>query len=323
QGMLNAEREKIRGGLIGAEIDKAIPPHIAEQSKNWPPEAQAQLAADREAVRSRAMSDPNVGREVGLAMGEVNQKDVMLNDVAQERAKNQMLQAQMRAEQEDRKIESREKIASERLAAIVSGGNNGGGKSSDISEKLSTIIREQRQVVEAYQKRKEDASYRSWARNNPEQAKQLDADIDAARDMIRAATQAQKERMGVDSSEQPVTRSPSQKQESAPQKSTDKPEVRDERVRIIRDEYDAAVKRGDKAVADSTAKELRRLGVEVGSPEAPKTAKNMPQNITPDAVAATAKKYGITEAQVLERLGIQGRASKAGAQSPDSRSGSW
>lgn len=266
QGMLNAEREKIRGGLIGAEIDKAIPPHIAEQSKNWSPEARAQLEADKEAVRKRAMSDPSVGREVGLAMGEINQKDVMLNDVAQERAKNQMLQAQMRDEREIMKEEGRNNRADARIEALISGIGKGGGKSGDISEKLSTVIREQRQVVEAYQKRKEDVSYRSWARNNPDQAKQLDADIDAARDMIRAATAAQKARMGSDFGEQQPTDKPVQNTASPTQKSTDKPEVRDERIRIIRDEYDAAVKRGDREVADSTAKELKKqFGVDVGA----------------------------------------------------------
>jgi hypothetical protein len=259
QGMLNTEREKIRGGLVGAEIDKAIPPHIAEQSKNWSPEAQAQLAADKEAVRSRAMSDPNVGREVGLVMGEINQKDIMTNDVAQERAKNQALRDQMRADQESTKEEGRNSRADARIEALVGRDKN----KAETQDKLSTVIREQRQVVEAYQKRKEDISYRSWARNNPDQAKQLDTDIEAARDIIRAATAAQKSRMGADFGEQQPTGKTESNAVSTAQATTDRPEVLAERVRIIRDEYDAAVKRGDKEVADSNTRELKRLGADV------------------------------------------------------------
>lgn len=336
QGILNAEREKIKGGLIGAELDKAIPPHIVEQSKNWSPEARAQLAADQEAVRSRAASDPNVGREVGLAMGEVNQKDVMLNDVAQERARNQQLQMQLRDDQVNRGIESRERIAAERLAAIVSGGGSG-GKNGDINEKLNTTISTHRQNIEVNERRLEDMM---WARKNPDQAKQLADDIAASREMIRAATKAQKERMGIDAADQQPAAQPSPNQASAAPKTTDKPEVRDERIRIIKNEYDAAVRAGNKELADSTARELKKqFGVDVGTQSAAPQQKPQAQNVTPDAVAATAKKYGITEAQVLERLGIKptGEAAQRPAQQepkpqpqpkvdttpPDSPSGKW
>lgn len=323
QSMLNAEREKIRGGLIGAEIDKAIPPHIVEQSKNWSPEARAQLAADQEAVRARAASDPNVGREVGLAMGEINQKDIMANDVAQERARNQQLQMQMRAEQEAMKEEGRNQRADARIEALIS------KTAGDPREKLNTTIGQQRLFLASTE---ETYNRLKLMGSGGKELQELEQDRQMARDLIRAATGRLKDSL---TGEQGVAPS---KPSGTPPTSNDKPEVRDERIRIIRNEYDAAVRDGNKELADSTARELKKqFGVDVGATEPAAQAKQPVKDITPDAVAATAKKYGITEAQVLERLGIKPNAETAQSQPkpepkpqpnvdttpPDSPSGKW
>lgn len=256
QGILNAEREKIRGGLVGSEIDKAIPPHIVEQSKNWSPEARAQLAADLEAVKSRAASDPNVGREVGLAMGEINQKDIMANDVAQERARNQQLQMQMRAEQEAMKEEGRNQRADARIEALIS------KTAGDPREKLNTTIGQQRLFLASTE---ETYNRLKLMGSGGKELQELEQDRQQARDLIRAATGRLKESLTGEqggSESKPSASSPS---------SIDKPEVRDERIRIIRNEYDAAVKAGNKELADSTARELKKqFGVDVGAAEPPK-----------------------------------------------------
>ncbi len=243
QGMLNTEREKIRGGLIGAEIDKAIPPHIAEQSKNWSPEAQAQLAADREAVRTRAMSDPNVGRDVGLVMGEITQKDIMANDVAQERAANQALRDKMRADQEATKEEGRNSRADAQIAALI-----GRGKSkAEKEEKLNTTISTHRQMIASSEDRLK--RLKLMEPDSPE-TKALEADIQNSRDVIRAATKMQQENLGMSG-------------DDSASGAQDNSSTQSERIRIIKGEYDAAVKRGDSDVASATARELQRLGFNV------------------------------------------------------------
>jgi hypothetical protein len=183
QGMVNAEREKIRSGLIGAELDKAIPPRIVEQSQSWSPEARAQLAADQEAVRARAASDPNVGREVGLAMGDISQKDVMANDVAQERARNQQLRDQMRAEQESMKEEGRNNRADARIEALISKG--GGKDKAAAAEKLNTTIGQQRLFLSSTE---ETYDRLKLMGSGGKELQELEQDRQNARELIRAAT---------------------------------------------------------------------------------------------------------------------------------------
>ncbi len=253
QGMLNAEREKVRSGLIGAELDKAIPPHIVEQSKDWSPEARAQLAQDQEAVRSRAASDPNIGRETGLVMGEISQRDIMANDVAQERLRNQQLQTQLRDEREAMKEEGRNQRSDARIEALIS------KTAGDPKEKLNTTIGQQRLFLSSTE---ETYNRLKLMGSGGKELQELEQDRQNARELIRAASGRLKDTLTGEQGSSPKGSEPT------PQKSTDKPEVRDERVRIIQNEYDAAVKSGNKELADSTARELKKqFGVDVGTPQ--------------------------------------------------------
>lgn len=202
QGMLNAEREKVRSGLIGSEIDKAIPPNIVEQSKDWSPEARAQLAKDQEAVRSRAATDPYIGRETGLLMGEISQKDIMANDVAQERARNQQLQAQMRAEQEAAKEEGRNIRADARIEALVSGG---GKDKAAVAEKLNTTIGQQRLFLSSTE---ETYNRLKLMGSGGKELQELEQDRKNARELIRAATGRLKDTLTGEQTQQKYTDKP-------------------------------------------------------------------------------------------------------------------
>lgn len=225
QGMLNAEREKIKSGLIGAELDKAIPPRIVEQSQSWSPQARAQLAADQDAVRARAASDPNVGREVGLAMGEVSQKDVMANDVAQERARNQQLQAQMRADQEAAREEGRNSRADARIEALISKG--GGKDKAAATEKLNTTIGQQRLFLSSTE---ETYNRLKLMGSGGKELEELEQDRKNARELIRAATLRLKDNLSGNQGEQdsqPETapEMPDSKPGASPGKSTQNPQA--------------------------------------------------------------------------------------------------
>lgn len=255
QRMLNDERNRIKTGLIDGEMSKMFDIRNPEAMS---PGERAAIEKAKAAERARLENDPNIGREVGLQMGEINQAQIMGNDVARERAENQKLRDQMRADLEEQKEEGRNKRAEMRADAILeAAGIRADGKGKvDQAEKLNTTISTHRQNIAANDEKLKRLKLMD---PNGAETKALEAENAASKEVIRRATEMQKGKLGLDDgATQPrsSTASPAQAM-AAP------PEVKNERVKIIQAEYDKAVKDGQQEDVSALARELGRLGVKV------------------------------------------------------------
>lgn len=263
QRMLNDERNRIKTGLIDGEMSKMF--DIRNPEAMTPGERTA-IDQAKAAERARLENDPNIGREVGLQMGEINQAQIMGNDVARERAENQKLRDQMRADLEEQKEEGRNERADKRAEAMLAAaGIRADGKGKvDQAEKLNTTISTNRQFIASAQERLQELGRRKA--DSPE-AVALREDIEVAQKTIRAAMRIQQSRLdgAGEDSVSPQKSGPGDSQARPRGAASSAPsEIENESIRIKRMEYDKAVGQGDQELAAALARELKnRHGVDV------------------------------------------------------------